>query len=120
MVSILRNGEMFRQREILLENGAGTWCCNREIPVGSYDLRLEADGFVTESKRGIRVLNGQDTEVRFVVRAGKGLHTVEYATGGLAREEVAARLAALDTAVAKLGSAVAKLQAANAAKPASP
>ncbi|MGH7540563.1 MAG: hypothetical protein ACRELC_06165 [Gemmatimonadota bacterium] len=35
----------------------------------------------------------------FLIRAGEGVHVVEYATGGLAREEVAARLGRLETIV---------------------
>jgi hypothetical protein len=110
MVSLLRNGEVFRQTEVLLTDGAGIWCCIRGIPVGVYDLRVEAEGLVTEAKRGVRVLAGPAADVTFLVKSGKGLHTVEYATGGLAREEVATRLAALDTAMTKLQSDVTKLQ----------
>ena len=45
---------------------------------------------------------GRDGSLIAVVRPGQGAHVVEYATGGLAREEVAARIAKLEAAVANL------------------
>jgi hypothetical protein len=36
------------------------------------------------------------------MRAGTGVRTVEYAIGGLSREEIAARLAKLEAAMAEL------------------
>jgi hypothetical protein len=97
MISILNGGEVVRQQEILLENGGGIWCCIRSLPVGVYDIRLEAEGLVTEAKRGIRVLDKQAADITFLVHPGKGVHIVEYATGGLAREEVATRLNRLES-----------------------
>lgn len=108
MVSILRDGEIVRQHEVLLELGAGIWCCVRTLPVGSYDVRVEAEGLVTQVKRGVRILDGQAADISFVGKKGTGLHVVEYATGGLSREEVAARLTALEAAVTKLQQAMPK------------
>jgi len=50
----------------------------------------------------VHVFAGKDGSLMFVMRSGKGAHMVEYATGGLSREEVAARLAKLESAVAQL------------------
>lgn len=81
----------------VLDNTQGLY----ELPPGLYDVRAEGQGAVTEVKRGVHVFAGQDLNVNFVMHAGTGLRTVEYATGGLSREEVAARLAKLEAAVAK-------------------
>lgn len=55
-----------------------------------------------EVKRGIRVFGRQKTELTFDVRPGRGVHIVEFAKGGLARQEVAARLVKLKAQVAEL------------------
>jgi hypothetical protein len=44
------------------------------------------------------------------IRAGQGVRTVEYATGGLSREEIAARLNELSAKVAALTEQVGKLE----------
>ena len=62
------------------------------VPVGTYDVRLEGEGFFTEIKRGIRVFPDQATQALFTPRRGAGIHIVEYATGSLPREEIAQRL----------------------------
>jgi hypothetical protein len=70
--------------------------------VGTYDVRVEGDGIVTEVKRGVTLAGPKNMTLNFVVRPGQGVHVVEYATGGLAREEVAQKIAALEAAVAEL------------------
>ena len=72
------------------------------LPAGVYDIRVEGEGIVTEVKRGIQVFAGRDQGVVFNFKAGEGLHMVEYSTGGLAREEVAAQLSYLRGAVDEL------------------
>ncbi len=52
---------------------------------------------MTEVKRGVRVFEGRQASVEFVIRPGKGVRIVEYSTGGLAREEVATRLDRLES-----------------------
>jgi hypothetical protein len=68
---------------------------------GTYDVRIEGDGMLMEEKHGVQVFAGRDGSLTFVMRSGKGAHIVEYATG-LSREEVATRLANLESAVAQL------------------
>jgi hypothetical protein len=72
------------------------------IRPGVYDVRVEGEGLVTEVKRGVHAFAGQKTEVTFQVRSGQGVRIVEYATGALPREEIAARLAKLEAQVAEL------------------
>ncbi len=79
-----------------------------QLPVGLCDVRVESEGLVTEVKRGVQVYD-RDRTVEIVLRAGEGLHVVELAEGGLAREEVAARLRALEGSVGKLESEVKSL-----------
>lgn len=100
MVSVIRDGRIVEQREINLTTG-GEFNTDSIRPA-IYDVRVEGDGLVTEVKRGIHVFAGQKTDLTFDVRSGKGAHVVEYATGGLAREEVAARLSRLEAQVAEL------------------
>jgi hypothetical protein len=53
-------------------------------------------------KRGVTLAGSKNMTLNFVVRPGQGAHVVEYAAGGLAREEVAERIAALEAEVATL------------------
>ena len=71
-------------------------------PLGQYDVRVEGEGFVTETKRGVQLASRQNLTLQFVLRPGEGAHVVEFAEGGLAREEVAARIVALEAELAKL------------------
>ncbi len=72
------------------------------LPAGTYDVRVEGEGIVTEVKRGVPVFAGRDETAAFVVKPGQGVHIVEYAVAGLSREEVAARLAHLEAETTKL------------------
>jgi hypothetical protein len=103
MVSAIGNGRVVTQYEVLLvqlPNEAHVLLDS--LPTGQYDVRVEGDGVVTEVKRGVEVFSGRDGSLIAIVRPGQGAHIVEYATGGLAREEVAARIAKLEAAVAEL------------------
>jgi hypothetical protein len=92
MVSCIKDGKIFSQHET--RTGYNLGC--PPSPAGLYEVRVEGDGIVTEVKRGLHVFDGQTTSIRFEVKRGTGVHIVEYATGGLSREETAARLGALD------------------------
>lgn len=94
MVSVIRDGQVVKQTE-----GFPKW---NTLPVGLYDVRCEGEGMQTIVKRGIHVTPDGDTRVRVAMRPGQGVRIIEYAVGGLAREEVAARLQRLEAAVAKL------------------
>ena len=117
MVSAIRDGAVVDQTEILTDRAPNQNAAILDrIPAGSYDVRVEGDGVVTEVKKGVQVFAGRDADLRTVVRPGAGVHVVEYATGGLSREEVAARLGRLEAAAAALRKDVEQLAA--AAKPA--
>jgi hypothetical protein len=102
MISAIRNGAIVRQYEVVLQPGSASYKTLDELAEGTYDVRIEGDAIVTEEKHGVHVFAGKDGSLMFVMRSGKGAHIVEYATGGLSREEVAARLAKLEGAVAQL------------------
>ena len=98
MVSVINEGAVVKQREVHFNSSASF-----ALPAGVYDVRMEGDGMQTLVKRGIHVNEGDITHVvGGPMRAGTGVKTIEFATGGLSREEVAARLAKLETAVADL------------------
>lgn len=97
LASAIQNGVVVVQEE---EKVAG-WVA-LQVPVGEYDVRIEGEGIVTEVKRGVHTFQGKDTTLHFKMHAGTGVHIVEYATGGLSREEVAARLAKLESDVASI------------------
>jgi hypothetical protein len=103
MITVLRDGSVVAQGETTLR---GEHALNR-LEAGTDDIRVESDGAVTEVKRGVHVIAGQTLQLQFALHPGKGVHIVEYATGGLSREEVAARLNRLDAAVDSLRTAVA-------------
>jgi len=98
MVSVIQNGVVLTQGETVLPSAKGF----SGLALGTYDVRAEGDGLVTEVKRGVQVSERDRLELHFVMRLGQGAHLVEYASGGLSREEVAARLSRLDSAVAAL------------------
>jgi hypothetical protein len=102
MISAIRNGSIVRQYEVVLQPGSQAHKILDDLAEGTYDVRIEGDGMVTEEKRGVHVFAGKDGSLMFVMHSGKGAHIVEYATGGLSREEVAARLTKLESAVAQL------------------
>ncbi|HXF40103.1 MAG TPA: hypothetical protein VN687_10365 [Blastocatellia bacterium] len=98
MVSVINDGAVVKQREVHFNSSASF-----ALPAGVYDVRMEGDGMQTLVKRGIHVNEGDITHVvGGPMRAGTGVKTIEFATGALSREEVAARLAKLETAVADL------------------
>ncbi len=98
MVSAIRDGQVVAQQETQF-NGDRQLA---PLQPGLYDVRAEGDGMVTEVKRGVHVFPSRQLELYFEMHPGKGAHIVEYATGGLSREEVAARLAKLEAAVTQL------------------
>ena len=103
MVSAIGNGKVVTQYEVLLVQLPNEAHITLDsLPAGQYDVRVEGDGVVTELKRGVQVFSGRDGYLVGVVRLGQGAHIVEYATGGLAREELAARISKLEAAVAEL------------------
>ncbi|HKY61014.1 MAG TPA: hypothetical protein VJP59_08380 [Gemmatimonadota bacterium] len=103
MVSFIRDGAIFFQEEtITTESPNVVSVGSQDSPAGVYDVRVEGDGIVTEMKRGVTLAGPKNMTLNFVVRPGQGVHVVEYATGGLAREEVAQKIAALEAAVAEL------------------
>ena len=105
MVSVLRDGTILQQSERTYNNGL-----DFEVPPGVYDLRLEAGGAVTEVKRGITVTEGQWVQlIGGPMRAGEGLHVVEYATGGMTREELAVRLIRLEETMTSVQQILAEL-----------
>ena len=97
MVSILRDGALVRQQEGWLNAILGSG----PLPVGLYEVRIEGEGMVTLVKRGINVTGGT-MSVQAPMRAGQGVHIVEYATGALSREEIAGSLRRLEARIAKL------------------
>jgi hypothetical protein len=98
MVSVIRNGAIVVQTETVIPASKSF----TGLALGTYDVRVEGDGLVTEVKRGVLVTERDRLDLRYIMRTGKGVHIVEYATGGLSREEVAAHLARLDSSVAAL------------------
>ncbi len=98
MVSVVKDGQVVKQMDALLNSSVSF-----SVPAGLYDVRLEGDGMQTLVKRGIHVKEGEDTSlIGGPMHKGVGVKVIEYATGGLSREEVAARLAKLETAVSEL------------------
>lgn len=103
LVSAIRDGRIVEEHEVPLTTGRDF--NSDSIKVAVYDVRVEGEGLVTEVKRGVRVFAGQKTDLIFQMKPGKGVHIVEYGTGALPREEVAARLEKLESQVAALAKA---------------
>jgi hypothetical protein len=109
LATLVSEGRVISQTEVMHGSTVGL-----RGPIGLVDLRAEAPGLVTEVRRGVHAVNPAlqaPGMVEFVMRAGQGVRVVEYAEGGLAREEVARRLRELEAAVAALLGAVDSLRA---------
>lgn len=103
MVSFIRDGAIFFQEETTTTESPNTVSVgSQDSPVGAYDVRVEGEGIVTEVKRGVTLAGPKNMTLDFILRPGQGVHVVEYATGALAREEVAQKIAALEAAVTEL------------------
>jgi hypothetical protein len=100
MVAAIRDGAVVYQEESPLPND--NHLSGDMIRPGLYDVRVEGEGIVTEVKRGVRLYPGRELNLYFNIRPGAGLHTVEYTTTALSREEIALRLSRLEAAVAEL------------------
>jgi hypothetical protein len=99
MVSVIRDGTILQQSEVRI----GTSTTFSDLLLGSYEVRIEGDGCKTLVKRGLQVTNNNNTYILGgPLEKGKGVHIVEYATGGLSREELADRLAKIEAMLAKL------------------
>lgn len=72
------------------------------LPAGSYDVRVEGEGAITIAKNSVAVIAGQTRALVFDLHPGQGVKVIEYATGGLSREEVAARIKKLEATVEEL------------------
>lgn len=103
MISAIRHDSVVAQSETVLRSGERL----SNLLVGEYDIRVESEGALTEVKRGVQVIGGRTLQLQFALRAGQGVHIVEFATGGISREEVAARLQRLEAALAELQRAAA-------------
>jgi len=98
MVSVIKDGDVVKQKETRINSNA-----TFSLPAGLYDVRLEGDGMQTLVKRGIHIKEGERTEIiSGPMRVGTGVKIIEYAAGGLSREEIAARLAKLEAGLAEL------------------
>lgn len=60
-----------------------------KIPPGVYDFRVEGEGVVTVTKRGIQVVSGSRNGryVYFDLQPGKGVKVIEYSAEGSPKEK---------------------------------
>lgn len=93
---VIRNEETGSQRR-LTTNSDGTFSAP-SIPIGTYTVSVEHDGFASEKRTGIAVTIGQAVQLRFVLYLGKveqvvtvadvpqGVDTTTQQTQGLVNE----------------------------------
>jgi len=93
---VIRNEETGSQRR-LTTNSDGTFSAP-SIPIGSYTVSVERDGFASEKRTGIAVTIGQAVQLRFILYLGKveqavtvadepqGVDTTTQQTQGLVNE----------------------------------
>src|SRR5947207_1355760 len=98
MVSFIARGAVVQQGEIEL----GSLKIFEKLPAGPYEVRAEGDGLVSLVKRGVAVTDRGDTDLRFPMRAGKGVRVIEYGVRKAPWEELDARLKRLERAVEEL------------------
>lgn len=112
MVSLIEEGRVIKQSEYY---PTGVIQVMQDIPPGQYEVRAEAEGAKTTVKRGIRVNPGQQTELQIQMTEGQGVRVIEYGSGGMSWEELAARLEKLEATVAELQQRLASLRVDEAA-----
>jgi hypothetical protein len=74
MISVLKDGSVVKQREVGVSDLPPSW----SLPVGIYDVRVEGDGMVAVTKRGVHVTPNDGTDVRVPMRAGQGVCECKY------------------------------------------
>jgi hypothetical protein len=79
------------------------------LPVGTYDVRVEGEGAITVVKYGIAVTSAAGRQILFDLRSGQGVKIFEYAKGVLTREEMATRLKELEAVVQELKANMVKI-----------
>jgi hypothetical protein len=71
---VIRNGETGNERHLVTDS-SGTFAAP-SIPVGTYSVSVEHDGFATQRQTGIVVAVGQAVQLRFVLALGNVEQTV--------------------------------------------
>src|SRR6266851_4106384 len=67
MISAIGHGSIVRQYEVVLQPGAQAHKILDDLAEGTYDVRIEGDGMVTEEKHGVQVFAGKDGSLMFVI-----------------------------------------------------
>jgi hypothetical protein len=73
------------------------------LPIGIYEVKIEGEGAETFVKRGIILTHNNTTQVTFPLKAGQGIHIIEYPTGAVSKDDIATRLAKLEAAQCNCG-----------------
>ena len=107
MVSIIQGTGVVDQSETVIPSGH-----RFNVPEGTYDVRAEGDGLVTQVKKGVHVVAGRTLNLEFIMKPGTGAVVTEYAAAVLSREEIEARLKKLESQTAELQKALQAQQAA--------
>lgn len=102
MMYLMRNGKVIKSGEVQDDNGITDPLIWGNLAVGIYDVKEEGEGVGTIVKRGVIVSSGSNTDLKFLMKAGKGVHVVDYPTGAASADDVATRLAKLEAAVKEL------------------
>jgi len=97
MVSLIQNDGVVDQSETVIPSGH-----RFDVAPGTYDVRVEGDGVVTQVKKGVHVFAGKTLNLEFVMRPGTGAEVTQYAAAVLSREEIEARLRKLEAQVSDL------------------
>jgi hypothetical protein len=74
MISVLKDGSVVKQKEVGVSDLPPSW----SLPVGIYDVRVEGDGMVAVTKRGVHVTPNDGADVRVPMRAGQGVCECKY------------------------------------------
>jgi hypothetical protein len=98
LVTVIKDGRIVAQNE----SNPKEWALSGQFPIGLYEVRVEGEGVQTLVKRGYNVVVGPATTVECPVHEGQGVKVVEYASSPMTRDEIAGRLAHLETAVEEL------------------
>jgi hypothetical protein len=98
MVSVVQNNGVVQQGETVIPDDKRF----TGITAGTYDVRAEGAGLVTQVKRGVHVTAGQTLDLEFVMKAGTGAEVTEFAAAVLSREEIETRLRKLEAETADL------------------
>lgn len=102
LVTLMRDGKPYRQREFSINRYDNSVSAFRELPHGRYSVRFEGEGIETLVKGEYLVTDQSEPIVKADLIAGKGVRVIRYGDKEDPIEALQARVKKLEALVEKL------------------